>query len=155
MRIALAADHNGVAMKKHLAAWLTSSGHVVDDRGVHGESTVDYPPLCVAICAEVVGGRADRAIMIGGAGGGEVIACNKIHGIRAGLGHSVQLATISAGNNNTNVLILGAKVITPDDAVEITRAWLTTPFKGGEHQRRLDMIATIERGEPLQGPDLP
>src|SRR6266498_2552656 len=127
MRIALAADHNGVPMKKHLAAWLTSAGHAVDDRGVHGESTVDYPPLCVDICAR-------------GAGGGEVIACNKIHGIRAGLGHSVFLAEISAGNNDTNVLILGAKVITPDDAVAITRTWLTTPFRGGQHQRRLDMI---------------
>lgn len=144
MRIALAADHNGVPMKKHLAAWLTSAGHTVDDRGVHDEEVVDYPPLCVDICGEVTGGRADRAIMIGGAGGGEIIACNKIHGIRAGLGHSVFLAEISAGNNNTNVLILGAKVISPDDAVAITRTWLTTPFKGGQHQRRLDMITAIE-----------
>jgi ribose 5-phosphate isomerase B len=149
LRIALAADHNGVAMKSHVAAWLTSAGHVVDDVGVHGESVVDYPPLCVSLCAEVTAGRADRAIMIGGAGGGEVIACNKIRGIRAGLGHSVFLAEISAGNNNTNVLILGAKVITPPDAVEITRTWLTTPFKGGQHQHRLDMITAIERGEPL------
>jgi ribose 5-phosphate isomerase B len=149
MRIALAADHNGIAMKKHLATWLFNEGHTIDDHGVHADVVVDYPPLCVAICEEVVNGSADRAIMIGGAGGGEVIACNKIRGIRAGLGHSVLLAEISAGNNNTNVLILGAKIISPEDAVAITRTWLTTPFKGGQHQRRLDMVVAIERGERI------
>ncbi|SMD22467.1 RpiB/LacA/LacB family sugar-phosphate isomerase [Kibdelosporangium aridum] len=146
MRIAIAADHNGVPMKKYLTEWLVSQGHEVDDRGTHDVEVVDYPLLCADVCAEVVGGTAERAIVIGGTGGGEAIACNKVRGIRAGLGHSVFLAEISAAHNKTNVLVLGAKVISDQDAVEITKTWLTTPFKGDRHQTRLDQIAAMEAG---------
>ena len=149
MRIAIAADHNGVSMKADVIRWLTEQGHDVDDRGAYDTEVVDYPPLCADVCGRVVTGAADRGIVIGGTGGGEAIACNKIRGIRAGLGHSVFLAEISSANNNSNVLILGTKVITAADAVEITETWLTTPFKGGQHQRRLDMIAALERGDSL------
>jgi ribose 5-phosphate isomerase B len=149
MRIAIAADHNGVAMKKALVDWLISQQHAVDDRGGHGDEVVDYPPLCADACGRVVAGAADRAIVVGGTGGGEAIACNKIRGIRAGLCHSVFLAQISSAHNATNVLVLGAKVVTPDEAVEIARTWLETPFKGERHQIRLDQIAALERGEPL------
>jgi ribose 5-phosphate isomerase B len=149
MRIAIAADHNGIALKGDLLRWLAEQGHEVDDRGAHDTEVVDYPPLCADIGRQVVAGRADRGIVIGGTGGGEAIACNKVRGIRAGLCHSVFLAQISSAHNDTNVLVLGAKVITPAEAVEITETWLTTPFKGERHQRRLDMIAALERGEPL------
>lgn len=147
MRIAIAADHNGIPMKEHLIGWLTAQGHEVDDRGAHDTGIVDYPPLCADIGRQVVAGQAERGIVIGGTGGGEAIACNKIRGIRAGLCHSVFLAEISSGHNNTNVLVLGAKVVSPAEAVEITATWLTTPFKGERHQQRLDQIAALERGE--------
>lgn len=149
MRIAIAADHNGISLKEHLIGWLTTQGHEVDDRGAHDIEVVDYPLLCADIGRQVVHGRAERGIVIGGTGGGESIACNKIHGVRAGLCHSVFLAEISSAHNRTNVLVLGAKVITSADAVDITAAWLATPFKGEQHQRRLDQIAALERGEPL------
>lgn len=149
MRIAIGADHNGVAMKTHLAEWLTARGHQVDDRGAHDTEIVDYPPLCADVARQVVDGHAERGIVIGGTGGGEAIACNKIRGIRAGLCHSVYLAEISSAHNKTNVLVLGAKVISAPEAVEITSTWLATPFKGDRHQRRLDQIAALERGEPL------
>ncbi|HEY0453244.1 RpiB/LacA/LacB family sugar-phosphate isomerase [Actinophytocola sp.] len=149
MRIAIAADHNGVPMKSQLVEWLTAAGHEVADRGTHGEGVVDYPPLCADVCARVVDGHADRGIVVGGTGGGESIACNKIRGIRAGLGHSVFLAEISAAHNKTNVLVLGAKVISAADAVAITETWLSTPFKGDRHQQRLDQIAALERGERI------
>jgi len=149
MRIAIAADHNGVPMKSQLAEWLVAQGHEVDDRGAHDAEVVDYPPLCADLGARIVDGHADRGIVIGGTGGGEAIACNKLRGIRAGLGHSVFLAEISAAHNNTNVLVLGAKVIDTPEAVAITDTWLTTPFKGGRHQKRLDQIEALERGEPL------
>jgi ribose 5-phosphate isomerase B len=149
MRIAIGADHNGVAMKTHLAEWLTAEGHEVDDRGAHDTEIVDYPRLCADVARLVVQGHAERGIVIGGTGGGEAIACNKIRGIRAGLCHSVYLAEISSAHNNTNVLVLGAKVITAPEAVEITSTWLATPFKGDRHQRRLDQIAALERGEQL------
>jgi ribose 5-phosphate isomerase B len=147
LRIAVAADHNGIAMKAHLAGWLTALGHTVDDRGAHDEGQqVDYPPLCLDLCRRVVDGHADRGIVIGGTGGGEAIACNKVHGIRAGLCHSAYLAEISSANNASNVLVLGSKIITSEEAEGIVGTWLTTPFKGEQHQRRVDQIAAIEQG---------
>ncbi|MGH8968349.1 MAG: RpiB/LacA/LacB family sugar-phosphate isomerase [Actinomycetes bacterium] len=149
MQIAIAADHNGISMKAHLIERLTAQGHEVDDRGAHDTQVVDYPPLCADIGREVVEGHAERGIVIGGTGGGEAIACNKIRGVRAGLCHSVFLAEISSAHNATNVLVMGAKVVTPDDAEKIVGTWLTTPFKGERHQRRLEQIAALERGEPI------
>lgn len=127
--------------------WLTAQGHQVDDRGAYDHEVVDYPPLCADVGRQVVSGRADRGIVVGGTGGGEAIACNKIRGIRAGLCHSVFLAEISSAHNNTNALVLGSKVVDPDQAVEITSTWLSTPFKGDRHQTRLDQLAALERGE--------
>lgn len=152
MRIAIAADHNGIAVKARLIEWLIARGHEVDDRGAqHGSDVVDYPPLCEDVSRRVVDGRAERGIIVGGTGGGEAIACNKIRGIRAGLCHSAYLAEISSANNASNVLVLGAKVVDADEAVEITDVWLRTPFKGERHQHRIDQIAALERGETLLG----
>jgi ribose 5-phosphate isomerase B len=150
MRIAIAADHNGVSLKAHLAGWLIDAGHDVDDRGTHGTGIVDYPYLCADIGARVTGGNADRGIVIGGTGSGEQIACNKIRGIRAGLCHDLFTTEISRAHNDTNVMVIGAMIVAPKLAERITETWLATPFKGDRHQRRLDMIAVLERGEPIQ-----
>lgn len=150
MRVAVAADHNGVALKARLTAWLEAHGHEVDDCGAHDpDEVVDYPPLCADVCRRVVDGRADRGLVLGGSGSGETIACNKHRGIRAGLCHDVWGTQISRGNNDSNVLVLGAKVVHADLAEQILDAWLSTPFKGGVHARRLEQIAALERGERL------
>lgn len=150
MRIAIAADHNGLALKARLIGRLAAQGHDVDDRGApETAGTVDYPPLCADVCARVTAGRADRGIVVGGSGMGEVIACNKIRGIRAGLCHDRFTTTISRANNDANVIVVGAKVLPPDQAEEIVDLWLTTPFTGGPHKRRLDQITALEQGEPL------
>jgi ribose 5-phosphate isomerase B len=150
MRIAVTADHNGVSLKERLNGWLRARGHDVDDRAAHvGEETVDYPPLCEDACRRVLDGHADYAIVIGGSGSGEAIACNKIHGIRAALCHSVWTAEIGRGNNDANVLVIGAKIVDGELADEIVETWLATPFKGAEHARRIAMIAALERGESL------
>lgn len=149
MRIAIAADHNGVALKAHLITWLAGQGHEVDDRGTNGADTVDYPPLCADVGNQVTGGHADRGIVIGGTGSGEQIACNKIPGVRAGLCHDLFITQIARGHNDANVLVMGAKIVAPALAEAITETWLTTPFKGGRHQQRLDQIAALERGESL------
>lgn len=150
MRLAIAADHNGVALKARLVDWLVEHGHEVDDRGAHrADRVVDYPPLCADVCRRVVCGEADRAVVIGGGGSGETIACNKVRGIRATVCHDVWSAQIARGNNDANVLVLGAKVLSPELAEDVLATWLTTPFKGGVHQGRLDMIAALERGEEL------
>lgn len=149
MRIVIAADHNGVEIKRRLTAWLEESGHAVDDRGTHGDETVDYPPLCQDVALQVLAGDADRGIFVGGSGSGEHIAFNKIPGIRAGLGHDDLTARISRAHNDANILVLGAKVVTADRAIELVGLWLDTDFKGGRHQDRLDQIAALERGESL------
>lgn len=150
MRIAIAADHNGVELKGHLVGWLTERDHTVDDRGTNDhEATVDYPAICEDLCRQVLDGVADKGIMIGGSGSGEQVACNKMVGIRAGLCHDEFTAEISAGHNNANVLIMGAKMSTPTMAERILDRWLTTPFKGGRHQERVEQIARLERGESL------
>jgi ribose 5-phosphate isomerase B len=150
MRVAIAADHNGVALKQRLIEWLEAHGHAVDDRAAHvGAETVDYPPLCEDVCGEVLAGRAEFAFVIGGGGSGETIACNKLRGIRAVSCPSVWQSEIARGNNDANVLVLGAKVVDLGLAEQIVDAWLRTPFKGAEHAHRLEMIAVLERGESL------
>jgi ribose 5-phosphate isomerase B len=149
MRIAIVADHNGVALKAHLVEWLTARGEEVDDRGAHGSDPVDYPPLCADVAGRVLDGHADRGIVIGGTGSGEAIACNKIRGIRATLCDRGFLAEISRANNDTNVLVLGAMIVGPRLAERITATWLDTEFTHGRHVRRLEQIAALERGEPL------
>jgi ribose 5-phosphate isomerase B len=147
MRIAIVADHNGIALKARLVAQLVAQGHQVDDRGVHGDDVVDYPTLCVDLGRRVVDGHAERGIVIGGSGSGEHMACNKIRGVRAGLGLERFTTEISRAHNDANVLVLGAKVLSPELAEELTELWLSTPFKGGRHQLRVDQLAAIERGE--------
>ena len=150
MRIAITADHNGVGLKEHLIAWLEAHGHEVDDRAPQiGEEIVDYPPLCEDVCRRVLGGSADFAIVVGGSGSGEAIACNKIRGIRAGLCLDLFVAEIARANNDANVLVTGAKVVSPELAEQIVDTWLATAFRGERHQRRLDQITALERGESL------
>ena len=151
VRIAITADHNGVELKARLSAWLAARGHEVDDRAgdVHAGEPVDYPPLCEDACRRVLGGTADFAIVIGGGGSGETIACNKLAGIRAVSCPSVWQSEIARGNNDANVLVLGAKVVDGELAERILEAWLATPFKGAEHARRLAMVAALERGDSL------
>lgn len=136
-------------MKAHLTAWLTTRGYEVDDRGTDGQETVDYPRLCADVSHLVVQGHVERGIVIGGSGQGEQIACNKVRGIRAGLCHCLLTTEIARAHNDTNILVMGAKVVQTALAEEITALWLATPFKGGRHQDRLDQIAMLERGEPL------
>lgn len=150
MRIAITADHNGVALKDHLVGWLRARGHEVEDRAAHvGDEVVDYPPLCEDVCRRVLDGAADYAFVVGGSGSGEAIACNKIRGIRAGLCLDTFVAEIARGNNDANVLVTGAKVVGPELGEEIVATWLATPFRGERHQRRIDQISALERGESL------
>lgn len=147
MHIAIAADHNGVSLKAHLVDRLREQGHELDDRGTHDEETVDYPALCADLGRIVASGAAERAIMIGGTGGGEMIALNRIVGVRAGLGVVALGTRISRAHNDSNVLVLGTKLTTTEICEELTDLWLRTPFKGGRHQDRLDQIEVLARGD--------
>jgi ribose 5-phosphate isomerase B len=150
MRVAITADHNGVAMKERLVAELQARGHEVDDRAAEiGSDVVDYPPLCEDVCRRVVDGHADFAIVVGGSGSGEAICCNKIRGIRAALCLDLWVTEIARANNDANVLVTGAKAIAPDDAVLVLDRWLSTSFRGGRHAERIAQIQALERGETL------
>ena len=147
MRIAIGADHAGYPLKEDLAAYLREQGHDVLDVGTDGPAPVDYPPFCAAAARAVVSGDADRAIVLGGSGQGEQIAANKVHGIRAALCHDLYLARLSREHNDANVLAMGARVIAPTYAREIVTTWIATPFAGGRHAPRIELIAAIEREE--------
>ena len=147
MRIAIGSDHAGFPLKEDLAEYLREQGHDVLDVGTDGPAPVDYPPFCAAAARAVVAGDADRAIVLGGSGQGEQIAANKVHGIRAALCHDLYLARLSRKHNDANVLAMGARVLAPNYAREIVEAWLATPFAGGRHAPRIELIAAIEREE--------
>jgi ribose 5-phosphate isomerase B len=144
MRIAIGADHAGFVLKQHLVGVLRTLGHDVDDRGTHSEASVDYPEVCAVVGREVVSGRADRGIVLGGSGQGEQIAANKVRGVRAALCNDLYTARLSREHNDANVLSMGGRIVAPGLADEIVKLWLDTAFEGGRHQRRLDQIAALE-----------
>jgi ribose 5-phosphate isomerase B len=144
MRVAIGSDHAGYALKAHLSETLMSLGHEVDDLGTHSEAPVDYPPICAAVARAVVKGEADRGIVLGGSGQGEQMTANKIRGARAALCNDLYTARMSREHNDANVLSIGARIVASQLADEILTLWLTTPFEGGRHERRIAQIAEIE-----------
>jgi ribose 5-phosphate isomerase B len=145
MRVAIGADHAGFRLKEHLKASLAALGHRVEDLGTDSEAPVDYPAICAAVGRAVVGGRADRGIVLGGSGQGEQIAANKIPGVRAALCNDLYTARLSRLHNDANVLSMGGRIVAPGLADEILNVWLETAFEGGRHQRRVEQIAELER----------
>jgi ribose 5-phosphate isomerase B len=151
MRVAIGSDHAGFDLKSHLLATLERLGHEVVDLGTHSTEPVDYPPVCAAVGRAVVEGRADRGIVLGGSGQGEQMSANKVPGVRAALCNELYTARLSRAHNDANVLAMGGRIVAPGLADEILELWLTTPFDGGRHQRRVDQLAELER----TGGDLP
>ena len=145
MRIAIGADHAGLALKRHLIGVLQKLGHDVDDRGTHTEEAVDYPPICAEVARAVTSGSVERGIVVGGSGQGEQIAANKVPGIRAALCNDLYTARMSREHNDANVLAMGGRIVAPGLADEIVQLWLATAFEGGRHQRRVNQIGDIER----------
>jgi ribose 5-phosphate isomerase B len=145
VRIAIGADHAGFLLKEHFKQTLAQLGHTVDDHGTDSESSVDYPPICIAVGRAVAEGRADRGIVLGGSGQGEQIAANKVAGVRAALCNDLYTARLSREHNNANVLSMGGRIVAFGLADEILTLWLATAFEGGRHQRRLDQISDAEK----------
>jgi ribose 5-phosphate isomerase B len=144
MRVAIGADHAGFRLKQHLVATLADLGHEVIDHGTDSEESVDYPHICAAVARDVVEGRADRGVVLGGSGQGEQIAANKIGGARAALCNDLYTARLSREHNDANVLAMGGRIVAPGLADEIVALWLATPFEGGRHERRVAQIREIE-----------
>jgi ribose 5-phosphate isomerase B len=147
VRIALGADHAGFPLKTLVAKHLADAGHEVVDLGTDSEESVDYPSFCAAVGRTVVGGDADRGIVMGGSGQGEAIAANKVHGVRAALCHDEWTARFARLHNDANVLSMGGRLLGEALALAIVDVFLATDFEGDRHVRRLEQIADIEKEE--------
>jgi ribose 5-phosphate isomerase B len=147
VRIAIGGDHAGYVLKQHLVQVLKEWGHEVVDHGTHSEDPVDYPPICASVARAVVGGDADAGIVLGGSGQGEQISANKVHGARAALCNDLYTARLARQHNDANVLSMGARIVAPTLAEEITKVFLDTAFEGGRHVRRVEEIGQIEHEE--------
>jgi ribose 5-phosphate isomerase B len=146
-RIAIGSDHAGFELKSHLVEVLVRDGHAVEDMGTNSTESVDYPPFCAAVGRAVRDGAASLGIVLGGSGQGEQIAANKVRGVRAALCNDVYMATMARSHNDANVLSMGGRVVSFVLADEILRTFLTTPFEGGRHERRVAQLSEIEQQE--------
>ena len=145
MKIALAADHAGFGLKQVIAAALEQEGTTVIDLGTHNAVPADYPDFARVLGANIVGGQADRGILICGSGVGACVAANKIKGIRAGLCHDTYSAHQGVEHDDINVLCIGSRVVGAALAMDIVRAFLGAVFSYEDrHVRRLNKILDIE-----------
>jgi ribose 5-phosphate isomerase B len=142
--VAIGADHGGFELKQQLKDHLRDWGYQVLDLGTDSADAVDYPDFAEAVGNAVAHGDAWLGIVLDSAGIGSSIAANKVPGVRAALCYDRATARNSREHNDANVLTLGAKLIAPEAAREIVALWLSTPFAGGRHQRRVDKIRSIE-----------
>lgn len=146
MKIVLASDHGGFALKETVKSALQMRGVTVVDLGsFDGDTSVDYPDFASTVARHLNTGDADQGILICGTGIGMSIAANKFPGVRAALVHDDFTARMAREHNNANVLVLGGRILDPQAAVTMVNVWLDTSFAGDRHQRRLDKIAAIER----------
>ena len=143
--VALGADHAGFLLKQDLKEWLVGAGYTVVDAGTHSHDSVDYPDFAAAVAGVVIGGEAERGILVCGSGIGMAIAANKIPGIRAAVCGDAETARLSRRHNDLNVLALAGRTTSREQAITIARAWLETAFDGGRHTQRLAKVAGLEQ----------
>lgn len=150
VRIAVASDHAGYELKQAVIELLQGKGHEVLDLGPDSDESVDYPDYAIEVASSVAGGRAERGMLICGTGLGMCITANKVAGVRAVGPCDTEQAEMSRRHNDANVLCLGQRSLERQAALQIVSVWLDTPFEGGRHSRRLEIIAELERNWPHQ-----
>jgi ribose 5-phosphate isomerase B len=141
MRIAIASDHAAIAMKAELVQWLTELGHDVDDLGPDGGASVDYPDYGYKLADHVASGKAERGIAICGTGIGISIAVNRNPAVRCGVVSEPLSARLTREHNDANCIAMGARLIGIEMAKACAEAFLTTPFAGDRHIRRVDKLS--------------
>ncbi len=144
MKIAVGCDHGGIVLKESVVNTLKALGAEVVDLGCYSTDSVDYPEYGEKVAKAVASGEADAGVIMCGTGIGISIAANKVKGIRAAVVTNTYMAKLTKNHNNANIIALGGRVISPDEAKDIVEAWYTAEYEGGRHQRRLDMISRIE-----------
>ena len=141
MRIAIGADHGGFELKEKVKVYLEKQGHVLKDFGAYSEDSVDYNEIGIGVAEKVVAKEFDRGILICGTGIGMSIMANKVNGIRAALVHDLFTADATRAHNDSNVLVMGGRVVNHDLALQIADVWLNTEFSNADrHARRIGKI---------------
>jgi ribose 5-phosphate isomerase B len=140
MRIAIGSDHAGFEYKEKLRELLARDGHQVQDFGTFSTDSVDYPLFIRPVAEAVAAGEFERGIVLGGSGNGEAMAANRVRGVRCSLCWNEESARLARAHNDANVLSLGQRLVPWETVVSIVRIWLTAPFEGGRHQRRIALL---------------
>ena len=140
MRLAIGSDHAGFHYKQRLVALLRERGHDVTDLGTHSADPVDYPRFIRPVAEAVARGEVDRGIVLGGSGNGEAIVANRLRGVRCTIAWNVESARLGRAHNDSNCLSLGERLVPADQLEPILDTWLTTPFEGARHLRRIQEI---------------
>ena len=150
MRVHIGSDHAGFELKNFLVSALRADGHDVVDHGPEEyDAEDDYPVFCIPAAEGTVAEPGSLAVVIGGSGNGEQIAANKVNGARAALAYDQQTAQLGRQHNDANVLGIGARMHTEEEALEMVRIFLATPFSGDErHARRIALLAAYEKSRP-------
>jgi ribose 5-phosphate isomerase B len=140
MKIAIGSDHAGFEYKGQIIKLLEGLGHDVQDLGTYSPDPVDYPPFIRPVALAVAARRVERGIVLGGSGNGEAITANRVKGVRCALCWNLESARLGRQHNDANVISLGQRMIPLELALAIVKVWLDTPFEGGRHVRRIEMI---------------
>jgi ribose 5-phosphate isomerase B len=145
LTVAVASDHAGVEMRRHLREALVGWGYAVEDLGPATEESVDYPDYAEAVALRVSSGTADLGVLVCGTGIGMAISANKFPNVRAALLYDELTARYSRLHNDANVAVFGARTMPVDTAVDRLRIFLSEPFEKGRHARRVEKIGRIEK----------
>lgn len=137
MRIGVASDHAGFRDKELVAEHLRALGHDVRDFGAASEEPVDYPDMIRPLALAVANGECERGVIFGGSGNGEAMAANRVPKVRCAVVWNLESARLSRAHNDANVLSIGERLVAPDQVIPIVDIWLSTPFEGGRHLRRI------------------
>ena len=140
MKIAIGSDHAGFKYKEQIKRFLNELGHQITDFGTSSEEPVDYPVFVRPVALSVARGEADRGVVLGGSGNGEGMVANRLQGIRCAVCWNAESARLARQHNDANMISLGQRMMSQEQALEIVRIWLDTPFEGGRHVRRVQML---------------
>jgi ribose 5-phosphate isomerase B len=143
-KVAIAADHGGFELKEDIKLFLKETGYETVDFGTHNNNSVDYPDLGIKVAEAVSRGDIQKGILICGTGVGMSIVVNKFPDVRGALCNDIYTARMGRKHNDSNILILGGRVVGRGIAMEIVNTWMSTQFDGGRHQKRLDKIKELE-----------
>lgn len=146
--ISLGTDHAGYQLKEVVKGHLKKKGYQIIDFGTSSDEAVDYADFVIPAAEAVAQSKADFGVVFGGSGNGEAIAANKVKGIRCALCWNVQSALLAKEHNDANVIALGGRMVSDEEALKIVDQWLEASFEGGRHLRRIQKVGEYELGQP-------